>query len=572
RDRATVDVDGPRPVAAKDPGVRPAATDPPPSWLTGRVVDADGQAIPDAEVFLLVERFGTPAIRREAVTRTDAHGDYVFTGEADPADLWAWVVARADGFVMGGARLPDSWPHAPFIELERGERHPFIVDARWRGELPLLELKRGRRVVGRALLPDGVDASTGEFRFTDSSLGPSRWLADEPFVPQPIDADGRFETWVSADIVDFLACWRSSAGDRVAWGRVWLAFEKDEAAESESVDLPLQWLPIVHGRLVDEEGDPVVGATVATERPAWILTTSGASGSFALLVDAPEDESIEFVIDHPEFQTQWISAPSELDTTRENPWMVTLLHARWNWVDFTPIPSRSPLWFDSEGIAWMRVGSRYRSWSLESEAKASWATFRGFLPSALSWPEGVGEHDCGTIPLDRGRSLVVWVRDAEGQPISEATVAADLLVDFVSTEADVAGRAELAGLPDGVASIVVEADEFVSVRESVDLAMGSEITIVLEREAAISFVVADPGGPLSGATARLAGEYGGESDADGRIVTAVSPGRSVEITLSAEDHLPTTLHIDPLSPGEERDLGVVHLDPGASLLLRVLDH
>jgi len=568
------------------------------SRLAGTVVDlADDAPIDGAEVAFL------DGERTVATVRCDPRGRYEVDVPPAREGLLLRAVAAAPGYVTGAIDLPAA-------------TYP------WRDPLPPIRLGAGIEIEGVVLSAAGEPVPGAElFALSpvrlESDMGGAggqlvRRGSEVPGV-RAAGADGRFHIVLPAGESAILA----RAGAAVGCAVVRLP---ENAGEELAIELPSveTWSGVVQ----DEAGSPVAGARVAI-RISPIVGSDGIpiDGARRIARESRTDPAGRFAVavGDSEWSSIEVTHPDHLPKSRE---FSTLTAAEWHRREFAPTiltrgrTLRGRLSDPIAGIAaetrlTLAIGRRTIEGTCSADGEfilrgVSPLDAEGELrvPGALSrdleWPPGAGEHDLGTVLLDRGRRIRLRVTDAEGAPLAGAAVLTDERASrtgarpasFVRTGEN--GIAELLGLSPGPVAIAVWAPGLAQRRCEVDPGEGELVELRLERPAELrGRLSAADGTPIAGAalSLRLASERPRGRDLERqlppegatqrlRIVAGldggfrwpeVPAGSDLLLDVSAAGRYPTTLPVSALAAGERRDLGSLSLDDGASLRVRVRD-
>lgn len=219
----------------------------------GRVVDPDGEPVADADVELFAADSGERTlVAIEAGFRSDADGKFVFH-----APDYAVLEARHRDYPSGRAILDEAAQRSHELTIRLGEG----------GSDP------GAPITGRVLDPDGVGLAGVEVR-ADPATGVGE-LARAPACVS--EADGSFEL-APLDAVDYVIVATVPGQPIVTSGVV---------SPGAEVELRFEEGLSLGGRLLDEQGNPVVAGTVALlavdglrRRPVAALSIFDARGEW----------------------------------------------------------------------------------------------------------------------------------------------------------------------------------------------------------------------------------------------------------------------------------------------------
>ncbi|MGE3165283.1 MAG: carboxypeptidase regulatory-like domain-containing protein [Planctomycetota bacterium] len=200
---------------------------------------------------------------------------------------------------------------------------------------------------------------------------------------------------------------------------------------------------------------------------------------------------------------------------------------------------------------------------------------RGYLPVPVQWPPGLGKHDLGWIPLERGFELRVRVTDREGRAVSKAQVSVGrALLSDIDERTDADGVASFAGLARGAIDIRASADEFASATQNITIAGNCEAFFALERAARLKARVVLPDGTPAGDRAVATVDLVSGLDyldlgPEGEFETEVPMNLSFRLFIDPVDEtngfLPVDRLIPAIAPGETLDIGVIRVEPGATI-------
>ena len=543
--------------------------EPLPRWVWGRVVDADGNTVADAQVSLWIDAGPNRSSRVAAVARTDRDGRYELRGRAEPDDRYAAVSVRKPGFQLAEperVRLR----HAAWFDTDSGffdsdyvvdpsewdvDGVPIVRDARTIGERPDIVLDPGRRVEGRVTL------GSGSREEAPPSFVGAVVLGSRDRLGWPVEADGRFVLWVHPrdhSVGAVLADGRSgsigiaplpereeeSAGDQ----------EERELLDASAVaDLVVECGREPRSLRVLGEGSPLAGARVwlrPNER-SWLSAevVTRESGTFEVPVGAAVR------VAHPQYESAYFKS-------EEVPSEIRLEPARWLTFRLSPTLTPPVILGRHETMICDRSAGGFRSRPFEGIDPGSEIQLPGFLPEFVTWPEGRGLYDLGVVRLDSGLWVDVRVVDESGTPVPGALV--DVEVDALpGVETDDRGRARVGPSSGGVIVLDVEAEGFASAQAVTTLSdRDATLTVTLVRAPTLTLqIVDDRGAPLEGASIiHERWDVLAESDAEGVVEPFEVPTEApVEIAVTHDGYRALRLNLPPFSAGEERDLGAIAL-------------
>ncbi len=200
----------------------------------------------------------------------------------------------------------------------------------------------------------------------------------------------------------------------------------------------------------------------------------------------------------------------------------------------------------------------------------------GYRPVELELDLAEGETVERSVPLDPGARLEGRVVDAAGAGVDGALVRAEAGRSEASGRSAPTGTFLIDGLAPGPHRVVVAHDDHeTAVLEDVQ-APGADLRVVLVRKAVVRFTLSVPPGVAApeGVTVWRFTEHGSSGSSVpftvGEVVQVRLGGEERGLEVTAEGFLPLRRELR-LEPGEERDLGPLQLDPGATLTGRVLD-
>ncbi|MEM7261656.1 MAG: carboxypeptidase-like regulatory domain-containing protein [Planctomycetota bacterium] len=573
-----------------DPSIALSADGPEvlPRWVWGRVVDAAGEAIADAEVSLWVDAGPFRDSRVAVVARTDADGRYELRGRAEPEDRYAAMSVRKPGYQVAE---PDRvrLMHAGWydtdcgildyefaIDLDEEDRSgiPDVRDARSIGGRPAIVLVPGRRVEGRLTLSAGTEGST-----LTADVARGAWVRGlRDSIGWPVDSDGRFVAWVHPQDRTVGAVLRDGR-----WGRAKIAAIPEESSLGESDDGASEPPPpdatqlaafavtdlevelgatLRRHRVVGVDG-PIADARVwvRPEGSSWLATERVTDQEGAVEVAAGAAVSVV----HPEYLQAYFYRDEVLEE-------LPMESGRWLTLRFDPAVTPATVRGEHSSVYFDRTGDSFRSRPTGANAAGSDLEVDGFLPEFIAWPGGKGPHDLGRVELDRGVWVDVRVVDERGRAVPKATLA----TGHLHTSTDTAGRARFGPLHSTLVEFDVYADGYAS-RSVVTTAEteGDELLVTLSAPATLSLRIVDQSGrPVDGANLSQSGEWNiyGASDAEGRVERlVVDAGEPIGLAISHDAHRTARLRVEPIAAGENRDLGVVSLFRLPSVEVRVVD-
>lgn len=271
----------------------------------------------------------------------------------------------------------------------------------------------------------------------------------------------------------------------------------------------------ISGRVLDENGNPVVSAVVSAAQPA--RGTMSSAGDLFVVANADEEGRFVLAGLSPGAHHLTASAPgfgnSERVMAEPGASNVTLTlqltgSIRGTAVDpeGRPVTSFQATARSSErrGIGWTSVQDGEGAFVLDDVAAGEYAVeidSRDFLPEVISSVRVSGGNvtEVGTIRLRRGGSIVGTVVDTSAEPVPAATIQAivagsraySMMEGAVSS--DQKGRFQIRGLMDGKIAVVATHPGYAETRVDgieVDSTAGaSEVEIVLRRGGALEGVV-----------------------------------------------------------------------------------
>lgn len=577
----------PPPATPAEPSADLAADAPSP---VGRVVHVVTRAaIAGAEISLL-RRSDIGTLEEIVRTRSDASGRFALRGThgSFTFERGDRIHAEAEGFVPRDFYLQNGFPS-------------------------IVELAPGIRVTGEVLDPDGRPVTSGEVtpirRITISS-GKSRsvlsgrrlafyydGLRDER--PIPLDRNGRFATTLVTPLVAFQA---RAPGFAPACSDV----VRPDPARPTHVVIRLAPAHVLTGRVVDEAGEPIAGATLSCRAatldrepdrhfesldPWRWSAVSDADGAFRI-PDFPE-RCVTVWATHPEYRTDGIFGPRDADT----PVTVVMEHAQWvTGRLLTPGGEPAPegrvvVRVASEQTIPLAAGGAFHSKPIPLDVFQGTVECEGYAPIDIRWEPAPGAHDLGELRLEAGSSIDVRVVDDLGEPVASASVAMSVqretpyFTQRAVACADADGRAALTGIGATQVRLHVTASGHRAWSGMVSVSDGDEpapaVTVALERTATVRGTVVSPdGAPLFGVevtTTRESDEWRpsgarGDSLPDGSfVVSEMPPGMALLLQFRGMGRPVHVVPIDPLTPGEERDLGALTLPNGMTVTGEVRD-
>jgi protocatechuate 3,4-dioxygenase beta subunit len=236
--------------------------------------DRDGSPVSGAEVEVSVVTPGPPVRSFEATTVTDSSG---LASLPVPAGDVGRLLVSAPGFRWGGAG-PGSTTDRPITF----EDPAILEDALTPGEtrVVVVRLRRGTSVVGRVVFADGSPARGAVVRSHDGTQGPDATT----------DRDGRFRLENVVEGAGVNSHGESYVDATLAGvGKGKASLRKGFSAEPvfDAGTIALEPESIVRGRIVDERGRPIEGATVDSDFMRRIgfgglAGRTGADGRFEL--------------------------------------------------------------------------------------------------------------------------------------------------------------------------------------------------------------------------------------------------------------------------------------------------
>ncbi len=526
-------------------------------WVfEGRLVPPDGRTA-DAYTVVLEHHEGrrqTPPSDFRIAQPPDADGAFRIAAEPHPGQYWLFVQdgngrvligyphlnasrdfeaieLRDDGEVMGALQTPEGEPAAGVtVHIERRLDAPcrHYVDAGSvrsdaEGHFAITALHPGDhrlRIESERYAHAAMDvAVTGDLTYLDLQLEPAAsirgrvTLADgtpvggvsvqvDPQVPPAVtDADGRYRVRGLRANTYRLRAW----GDTVAvehYGTLSVAVDAEEVTAPDILVAPVGSLRVSLAR--ETPGEPL------PERLPIVLEARGDHRGW-FRFDAPVRDGV---------------------ATFEN-----------------LAPGRFVLRLQRDELGDVRADVEIRS--------------EGVTDVALALPEVLVLHgqvlEASGDPLPGAR---VMYRSA---PPADPMAAPDRFDDLVHRHArsDAAGRFRLAGLPAGEGTLTIQAEDRVTLHQSITLPADGDAVYTLETGRSVSLrIVDEDGAPLAGARLLLATDVSrrdpmqprdtvrGESDAEGRVVLRALTAGRYRLSVDADDHYG---HFDPVEITDETE-------------------
>ena len=546
-----------------------------PRWVWGRVVDADGNAVADADVSLWVDAGPFRDSRVAAVAQTDRSGRYILRGRAEPDDRYAAVSVRKPGYQVAQPERV-ALRHAGWFDTHCGlpDEHevrspvrddrigvPVIRDARRTGARPKIVLRPGRRVEGRLRFSEKHGES---FAIDASLLAGARVRGRSDRVGWAVEPDGRFVAWLDPKDTELGAVLRdgrcgfvrldagdagtepsSDFGERAEKAASRPRLLDDPSAAVSRLQIEVETETRLR-RIVGASG-PLPGARVwaAPRYASWLVTehVTDATGELHL----PWRSHV--IVTHPEHRSARVRASKAAEEIRLEP-------ARWLQMRLVPRVAPPAISCEPLAVRFDRSGDGYRSRPFDPECVGAELGVRGFMPEPVEWPDGEGLHDLGRVELERGGWIDLQIVDSKGNPIPHAEV-----TDWWTRTSDAQGRLQWGPLPAEVAEFTVSADGFRSSREAVSVGRQSTThRVVLFADATVSISVVDVAGvPIRALVTAEGSRAHHWTDSDGAVdEMAVPSGSEVTLSVTTDSHL-VHVKVPPLLPGEHRTLDPVVL-------------
>jgi protocatechuate 3,4-dioxygenase beta subunit len=449
--------------------------------------------------------------------------------------------------------------------------------------------------------------------------GATVWHALRPDLQATAGADGAFALPLEpgAAVSGRWLVRAAAAGHE--WHGQWVSH-----GEEETVFL-LSPRSAISGRVVDEDGEPVPGASLVAasqgrsrtgRQPAVDRATSGEDGGFRLLRLEPE-EVHRLVVDRPGFATTETEVTAPVAGAARPGVRIVLVRGNGAYglvfgADGRPLAGASvrlsagnPAWRAAPGMVRPGDGPDEPRATTDGEGRFRLANLlpgrydlhvaaEGHAPlrvPGVEVPEAPADGDLGSVYLEAGADVTGRVVDADGEPVAGVEVhvyARDLMTgmtmpsaaDRVTTGAD--GRFVLRDLtPDAVVDLMFQATGFA--QESV---MGviappeRPLLVELVRSAVVAGRVVDGfGAGIAGATVHAETDESGRpgrrrydsrpayahSEEDGRFVLDGVPPGAVRLSAIATGFRPATSAAIELSPGERREGLRIELERGGSV-------
>jgi hypothetical protein len=382
----------------------------------------------------------------------------------------------------------------------------------------------------------------------------------------PTAADGAFRIGPVRDPWQFLFAWKPGVG----------AGDGGQALRGAHVVIRLVPVARLEGRLVDAgDGSPIAGASAVTRSAGggWNHeeTRTDAGGRFVLDTCDPDEAYLWIrTAEHGAVVLTPFLRPGET-TALEIPLSRQAL-ARGRVVDAgTGQPVALERVWDPSNPA--------REARLLGDGRFEVAGGDSLRVRAPGYPDTSipGRFDeARPYELERGKLLRVFVSGEDGEPVAGASVHVSLLREATRRETDGAGVAELyvtkRQASDAEASAMVQAHGRGQARAELGAWAGDvkEIAFRLVRGAVVEGTVREREGALVPGARVQIGDVYAATGADGRFrLEGVAPG-DVALRIESPLHAPLErAHV--LVPERALDLGVLELDPGASIEGRLVD-
>ncbi|MFQ5654489.1 MAG: carboxypeptidase regulatory-like domain-containing protein, partial [Planctomycetota bacterium] len=494
----------------------------------------------------------------------------------------------------------------PFSDTDQGSPSDWPAGER------TIYLSPGLRVTGEVVWEDGSPAGSGSGSqlldlkpvmegWFSGARGRARFWSNRR-LPFEIDDGGRFATVVSSDRVAFEVIGEAFAP---AFSEV---LELQVGRENHVV---IQVTPgeSLRGTVKDRDGNPIAGASITcspqprdVEPDSWFPFVrairrgeSDAGGAFEVRGLTDRCRSI-----HVTHEAHLEHSLSEPWSTRE-PLEVVLDAGQWlegriiageqgrQIVEGTLIRLLAGEKLDTFAAA---ADGRFRTKSFDAGVGEATLTVAGHAAAELSWEAGAGGHDLGEVTLERGRTLEVRVGKADGSPIPGSRVEIrgidprGFSTPVLSTfETDGEGRG-IAGAIEGTqVEVQIRRIGYAPWKQPVaTLEDRNFVEARLERAASVRGRVIGRGEPVFAAEIQVKSEErqgpfripspsrAGVSIPDGRFVLrGMEVGEALVIEVLKKGFPALERSLEPLSPGEERDLGTLALAEGVALLGKVVD-
>jgi hypothetical protein len=247
----------------------------------------------------------------------------------------------------------------------------------------------------------------------------------------------------------------------------------------------------------------------------------------------------------------------------------------------SPLPDvevRAEAWIGNDVSAMSRASARSNqngAWQIEGLPAASAAlraSAKARVPFTRTARLEKSDLDLGTITLAAAVAARVHVRADDGSAIAKATITADTGFRGLT---DKDGIVDVTGLSATEATaLVVKAEGFDEQTLPMTPPFTKQEEVVLERAFTVSGRVVDAQDQGGRATILLqqgTSERRLTTDDDGTFLVAPKRDATFVLVFETPDRGSTTLQQDAGTAGEKRDLGNIHLQPGASVVGTVVD-
>ncbi len=509
-------------------------------------------------------------------TETGSDGRFFFRGPLAPEVTSVHITVSKEGFASGGRDRIDRFTHS----------------------LPLIQLHRGRTVKGTVFLEDGRPPNKGivlfyhNLRFGTLYTGnPSFWNDFNHSGVAEIGKKGSFSARVYGNYAVFLA---KVPGYIPQYSQLIPLTGK----KPPDITIRLKKGLSLSGSVEDKSGHAVHGARVLARSLPWELnerfddhiniaqTRTDVQGRFHL---EGLPQHINLLISHPHFITkETTSTQTDVKDVR-----------------FELEPARRLIFRleDNTGktVTGKKTTLEYKDCLFEKECFHSspfkenstkgTLSVKGFLPLELSWPQGTGGYDLGTVVLEKGLSLALHVVDENKQPVKMARLwlrKENEKSKYGRSNAD--GELILGGLIDGEYILRVTHCSYLSTKDTIMLAPSEKNdkhlsrTIMLERGGTLRAVIVDYAhqalegaffsvydqAEVETAAKGLAhhphGLKSSNSAADGSVfLSGITPRLPLVIRCTSDCFVSKVMETAALENGEVRDLGTIILTKGITV-------
>lgn len=233
------------------------------TWIEGRVLSPEGNPVPDAAVRASRGPFRNPLVLiTEITTQTRTGPDGTYRLHLEPADYK--VRARVDG--VGVATHPAVQVALRDQKLLDIHLQPGItLRAIVRNSVTLQPVEGIVLRTGRKQRVEGVSDGNGRFEITSMPTGNLRFgvRGSNPELPRSNVAD-EYARWWSPQAV--LEHQRDTSATSMDFQRNFDSLTFNLAGDVHTVDIFVEPCVTIHGRVLDPNGHPVAGATVAPSK------------------------------------------------------------------------------------------------------------------------------------------------------------------------------------------------------------------------------------------------------------------------------------------------------------------